>query len=31
MEGTDFSESICFTLLSNGKRRNMVEYVGTKM
>jgi len=30
MEVTDFSESIYFTLLSNGKRKNVVESVGTK-
>jgi hypothetical protein len=30
MEVTDFSESIYFTLLSNGKRKNVVESVVTK-
>jgi hypothetical protein len=30
VEVTDFSESIYFILLSYGKRKNVVESVGTK-
>jgi hypothetical protein len=30
MEVTEFSGSIYFTILPNGKRKNVVESVGTK-
>jgi hypothetical protein len=30
VEVTDFSGSIYFTILSNGKRKNVVESVGTE-